>query len=245
MSTAPSTRETPRIFPVTRWSVVLAARQSSPEAAAALETICQAYWYPLYAYVRRCGQSPHDAQDLTQEFFCRLLEKRWLDSADREKGRLRSFLIIALKKFMINEWNRAYAQRRGGGQTHAQIDTTFAESRFAADPHSLAPEETFDRQWALTLISLTTQRLRDEFRVAGKPGDYDALKNCLLADRGAIDYATVARELSVTEGAARVAVHRLRKRFREIYREEISQTLAEGADLEAELRHLAAALARQ
>ena len=245
MNTQASSRDAPRVFPNTRWSVVLAATGSpSPESAAALEIICQAYWYPLYAYARRCGQTPHDAQDLTQEFFCRLLEKRWLESADREKGRLRSFLIVALKNFMSNEWDRASAQRRGGGRAHAQFDTAFAESRFAADSHSLAPEETFDRQWALTLISLTTSRLRAEFTAAGKPGDYDALKTCLLADRGAIDYATVAKQLAVNEGAARVAVHRLRKRFREIYREEISQTLAEGADLDAELRHLAAALAR-
>ena len=215
------------------------------ESDAALEVICQAYWYPLYAYARRCGQSPHDAQDLTQEFFCRLLEKRWLDSADPQKGRLRSFLIVALKKFMSNEWDRVSAQRRGGGKTHAQLDTTFAESRFAADTHSLGPDETFDRQWALTLISLTTNRLRREFTAAGKPGDYDLLKSCLLADRGTIDYATVAGQLGVNEGAARVAVHRLRKRFREIYREEISQTLAGDADLDAELRHLATVLARQ
>lgn len=246
MSSHASSSDAPRVFPNTRWSVVLAAiRTPSPESAAALEIICQAYWYPLYAYVRRCGQTPHDAQDLTQAFFCRLLEKRWLESADREKGRLRSFLIVALKKFMSNEWDRVSAQRRGGGRAHAQFDTAFAESRFAADSHSLAPEETFDRQWALTLISLTTSRLRGEFMAAGKPGDYDALKTCLLADRGAIDYAGVAKQLGVNEGAARVAVHRLRKRFREIYREEISQTLAEGADLDAELRHLAAALARQ
>jgi RNA polymerase sigma-70 factor (ECF subfamily) len=225
--------------------VLAATRTPSPESAAALEIICQAYWYPLYAYARRCGQSPHDAQDLTQEFFCRLLEKRWLDSADREKGRLRSFLIVALKKFMSNEWDRISALRRGGGWAHAQFDTAFAESRFAADSHSLTPDETFDRQWALTLISLTTSRLRGEFTAAGKPGDYGALKTCLLADRGAIDYAGMAKQLGVNEGAARVAVHRLRKRFREIYREEISQTLAEGADLDAELRHLAAALARQ
>jgi RNA polymerase sigma-70 factor (ECF subfamily) len=245
MSSEPPASEAPRVFPNTRWSVVLATRQPTPESAAALETICQAYWYPLYAYVRRCGKSPHDAQDLTQEFFCRLLEKRWLDSADREKGKLRSFLIVALKKFMSNEWDRVSAQRRGGGQAHAQIDTAFAESRFAADSQALAPDETFDRQWALTLISLTTSRLRVEFAAAGKPDDYGALKNCLLADRGAIDYAAVAKQLGVNEGAARVAVHRLRKRFREIYREEISQTLAEGADLDIELRHLAAALARQ
>jgi RNA polymerase sigma-70 factor (ECF subfamily) len=237
--------QAPRVFPATRWSVVLAAtRTPSPESAAALETLCRAYWYPLYAYVRRCGQSPHDAQDLTQEFFARLLEKRWLDSADPEKGKLRTFLIVALKRFLSNQWDRASAQRRGGGQAPVQMDTAFAESRFAADTHTLPPEEMFDRQWALTLIELTVSRLRAEFTVAGKPSDYEALKSCLLAGRGAIDYAVVARKLGVNEGAARVAVHRLRKRFREIYREEISQTLAEGADAEAELRHLAAALAR-
>jgi RNA polymerase sigma-70 factor (ECF subfamily) len=236
--------ETPRIFPNTRWSVVLATRQQSPESAAALEVICRAYWYPLYAYVRRCGQPPHDAQDLTQEFFCRLLEKHWLDSADRDKGKLRTFLIVALKNFMSKEWRRASAQKRGSGLAPAQFDTTFAESRFAADQATLGPDETFDRQWALTLLDLTVNRLRAEFAAAGKPAVFDALKSCLLAGRGTIDYAAAAKQLGVQEGAARMAVHRLRKRFREIYREEISQTLADGAEVEAELRHLAAALAR-
>lgn len=232
------------VFVTTRWSVVLAARQPTPESMAALETICREYWYPLYAFVRRSGKSPHDAQDLTQEFFCRLVEKRWLDAADREKGRLRSFLITALKRFLANEWDHCSAQRRGGGRLHAPIDTVFAESRFAADNHSIAPDETFDRQWALTLIRLTTDRLRAEFAAVGRPGDYEVLKPCLLAGRGAIDYAVIAGQLSLNESAARVAVHRLRKRFREIYREEISQTLAAGEDVEAELGHLAAALAR-
>jgi RNA polymerase sigma factor (sigma-70 family) len=244
MSTEPPSSEAPRLFPNTRWSVVLAARWQTAESAAALETICRAYWYPLYAYVRRTGRSPHDAQDLTQEFFRRLLEKRWLDSVDREKGRLRTFLIVSLKNFIINEWRHASALRRGGGRAHAQFDTAFAESRFAADSHSLAPEETFDQQWALTLLDLTVNRLRAEFAAAGKPGEFDTLKNCLMAGRGAIDYAAVAQQLGANEGAARVAVHRLRKRFRAIYREEISQTLAEGEDLEDELRHLAAALVR-
>ncbi len=233
----------PEVFPNTRWSVVLTARQSSPEAAAALEVLCRAYWHPLYAYVRRCGQSPHDAQDLTQAFFARLLEKRWLDDADRAKGRLRSFLIVTLKHFMAKEWRRASAQRRGQESAHAQFDTAFAETRLAADPQSLAPDATFDRQWALTLLDRTVNRLQSEFVDAGKPEQFEGLKGCLLSDRGAIDYPAVARRLGVNESTARVAVHRLRKRFREIYREEISQTLAEGADLDAELRHLAAALA--
>ena len=236
--------DAPGAFPNTRWSVVLAATQrQSPESAAALEAICRAYWYPLYAYVRRCGQSPHDAQDLTQEFFCRLLAKHWLDSADRAKGKLRTFLIVALKNFMSQEWRRASAQRRGGGQALSQFDTAFAESRYGADNHALGPDEIFDRQWAMTLLELTIERLRAEFAAAGKPGDFDALKDCLTAAHGAIAYPTVAARLGVNEGAARVAVHRLRKRFRQIYREEISQTLADGADLDAELRHLAAALA--
>ncbi len=247
MKTKISDSRAPQVFPRTRWSVVLAATQRpSPESAAALEAICNAYWYPLYAYVRRGGQSPHDAQDLTQEFFRHLLEKGWLASADRDKGRLRTFLVVALKNFMNKEWRRASTQRRGGSQSHVAFDTAFAESRYAADPSAgLAVDETFDRQWALTLLDLTVNRLRAEFVAVGKAGDFDALKNCLLAGRGAIDYASVAVQLGMGEGAARVATHRLRKRFREIYREEISQTLADGADLEGELRHLAAALARK
>src|SRR6185295_2816858 len=135
----------------------------------ALEVICRAYWYPLYAYVRRCGQSACDAQDLTQEFFSRLLEKRWHDSADPGKGRLRTFLIVMLKHFMNNEWRRASTQRRGGGQSPVPFDTGLAESQYAADPGgSLAPDETFDRQWAMTLLTLTVERLRAEFAAAGK-----------------------------------------------------------------------------
>ena len=246
MSSRTSTGAGPRAFPPTRWSVVLAAQQpQSPESAAALESICLAYWYPLYAYVRRAGQSPHDAQDLTQEFFCRLIERHWLEAADREKGKLRTFLMVALKKFMCNEWRRASAERRGGGRASVPLDTVFAESRYATDSHSLAPEDAFDQQWALTLLDLSVNRLRDEFAAAGKPGDFDILKGCLMAERGAIDYAGMAAGLGVSEGAARVAAHRLRKRFRQFYREEIAQTLAEGADLEGEMRHLAAALARQ
>jgi RNA polymerase sigma factor (sigma-70 family) len=234
------------LFPNTRWSVVLATRQQcSPESATALETICSTYWYPLYAYVRRTGQSRDDAQDIIQEFFRRLLEKRWLDSVSPHKGKLRAFFIVALKNFMNNEWRRASAQKRGGGQMPVQLDTAFAESRLAADSNSFAPDEMFDQQWAFTLLDLTIDRLQAEFATAGKPSHFDALKNCLMAGRGAIDYAAVAAQLGVNEGAARVAVHRLRKRFREIYREEISQTLADGANLDEELHHLAAALARK
>lgn len=245
MTAATSSSLGAQAFPPTRWSLVLAAtRKDSPESAAALESLCRAYWYPLYAYIRRRGQSPQDAQDLTQEFFCRLLEKRWLDSADREKGRLRAFLVAALKNFMSNQWRRSSAQRRGGGQTQVPFDTAFAESRYAADaPAKLEPDAAFDREWALTLLDLTVNRLRAEYAATGRPGDFEALKSCLLAGRGEMDYAALAARIGLNEGAARVAAHRMRKRFRQIYREEISQTLADGADLEGELRHLAAALA--
>lgn len=235
-----------RAFPHTRWSIVVAAQgRASADSDAALDAICRAYWYPLYSYARRCGQSPHDAQDLTQEFFRRLLEHNWIQAADPEKGKLRTFLVVAFKRFMANEWRRASAQRRGGGQTPVHIDTAFAESRFAADTQSPTPDEAFDRQWALTLLELTLGRLREDFAAGGTAGNFEALKGCLTAERGAIDYASLARSLGTSEVAARVAVHRLRKRFREIYREEISRTLADGVDIDEELGHLAAALARR
>jgi RNA polymerase sigma-70 factor (ECF subfamily) len=235
----------PRAFPPTRWSLVIAARRRpSPESAAALEAVCRAYWYPLYAYVRRCGQPPHDAQDITQEFFRLLLEKRWLESADREKGRLRTFLVTALKRFMAKEWRRHSAQKRGGGTVHVPIDTAFAESRFAADPgaHTDA-DEAFDRQWALALLELAVARLSDEFSAAGKADEFAVLKSFLAVSHADIDYPSAAVRLGVSEGAARVAVHRLRRRFRDLYRDEISQTLPDNADIDAEMRHLATALA--
>jgi len=247
MSRPTPSSEAPRLFPRTRWSLVLAAVQKdSTESSAALETICSSYWQPLYAYVRRCGQSQHDAQDLTQQFFSHLLEKRWLDSADPEKGKLRTFLIVMMKRFMANEWRRASSQRRGSGLAHIPFSTALAESHYAADQGGpLAPDEIFDRQWAMTLLNRTIERLQVEFASAGKLADFEALKDCLMAARGTIDYSALAKKLRVNEGAARVAAHRLRKRFREIYREEISQTVADDADLEAELRYLTAVLARQ
>lgn len=243
MTSLASSGDAPKVFPNTRWSVVLAATQpKSPESTEALEIICRAYWHPLYAYVRRCGHSPHDAQDLTQEFFRQLLEKHWLENADREKGRLRTFLVMALKHLMANEWRRASAEKRGGRQPHLPLDTALAESRFAADS-KLTPDEVFDRQWALTLLDLTINKLQAEFTAAGKTDEFGKLKSCLMAEHGAIDYSAVAAQLGVNAGAARAAVHRLRKRFRQLYRVEIARTLADGADLDGELRHLAAALA--
>jgi len=234
-----------RVFLTTQWSVVLAAQRGTEVTAAnAMETLCRHYWYPLYAYVRLRGHAPHDAQDLTQGFFCRLLEKQWLDSADREKGKLRSFLIAALKNYLANEWRRSATQRRGGEREIVQIDPAVAENRFAVTPApSITADAAYDREWALMLLDRTIERLRAGFAATGRAEDFDALKDCLMAERGAIDYEAIASRLDATAGAARVAVHRLRKQFREVFREEVARTLAADGDIEEEMRHLAASLA--
>ena len=171
------------------------------------------------------------------------MEKHWLEDADPEKGRLRTFLITTMKRFMAKEWRRASAKKRGGGHSEVPIDTAFAESRYAVDADArLVTDELFDRQWALRLLELTLERLQAEFTAAGKPGDFTVLKEFLTEADRAIDYPAVAARLGLNAGAARVAVHRLRKRFREIYREEIAHTLPVGADVAAEMRHLAEAL---
>jgi RNA polymerase sigma factor (sigma-70 family) len=228
------------VFVTTHWSVVLSAQEKeSPQSAAALEVLCGAYWYPLYAYIRRQGRNATDAQDLTQEFFARLLQKGYLQAAAREKGRFRTFLIVALKRFLANEWDRDRAQKRGGGHTRLSLDTAVAETRYQLEPVSEpSPDRIYDRRWALTLLDQTLGRLRQEFADAGKAGEFDRLKSVLAADRAEISYRAIAAELGVSEGAARVAVHRMRKRFRELFREEISQTVASGDEVEAEVRYL-------
>ncbi len=174
-----------------------------------------------------------------------LLEKRWLDQADRDKGRLRTFLITALKHFIAKEWRRQSALKRGGGKECVPLDTQFAESRYAADTTAaFAADEVFDRQWALTLLELAVERLRGEFAAAGRADEFAVLKEFLAVSHAAIDYRSAAARLNISEGNARVAVHRLRKRFRELYREEVVQTLPSGTDLEEELRYLASALVR-
>jgi RNA polymerase sigma-70 factor (ECF subfamily) len=230
----------------THWSVVLAARgDSATVAREALETLCRSYWYPLYAYARRMGQAPHDAEDLTQEFFARLLEKDWLLAAAPEKGRFRTFLLVALKRFMAKEWQRAGAQKRGGGRQHLSLDTTDAEQRYAGEPtEPWTAEDIYERRWAMTLLQQALEQLRAEFAEGGKEAEFECLKHWLSADRGGIPYAELAAELGHSEGAARVAVHRLRKRFRQLFREVIAATVAEGESVEEELRHLVAVLGR-
>jgi len=232
------------LFVTTRWSVVLAAQdKSSPDSAAALEALCRAYWYPLYAYVRGSGRSPHDAQDLTQEFFARLLALDWLRVAAPEKGRFRTFLLVTIKRFLMNEWRRDMAQKRGAGNQPLSLDAAEAEHRFAAEP-PLAPDELYERRWAMTLLDESLKRLEQEFTRAGRAGDFNCLKEWLTAERGEIPYQQIAAALGATEGAARVAVHRLRKQFRAFFRQTIAETVAAHDDVEAEMRHLVSVLSR-
>lgn len=227
-------------FVTTHWSVVLTAReQDSPQSQEALEKLCQAYWYPLYAFVRRQGRSPHDAQDLTQEFFARLLAKDYLRTADREKGRFRTFLLVVLKRFLANEYDRQRAQKRGGTTTVLSIDQELAESRFAAEaPHQLQPDVLFDRQWATLLLERTLSRLRDEYTASGRARLFEQLQGSLARDESASPYAEIAARLNLTEAAVKMAMHRLRARYREILRAEIADTVAAPEEIEEEIRHL-------
>jgi len=233
------------VFATTHWSVVATAQDpAAQEFSAAWETLCRTYWYPVYAFVRRQGQSAHDAQDLTQEFFARLLHRDYLRAAAREKGRFRTFLIVALKRFMANEWDRARALKRGGGETPLSLDTTVAETRYQMEPAANSDADSvYDRRWALTLLDQAMARLRKEYEADGKGADFEQLKSFLTVDRADIGYGTVATCLKISEGAARVAVHRLRKRFREVFREEIARTVSSPAEIEEEVAHLVAALA--
>jgi RNA polymerase sigma factor (sigma-70 family) len=234
------------LFVTTQWSLVFRAQGvESLDSHGALETLCRSYWYPLYAYARRTGRSPHDAQDLTQEFFARLLEKDWLLAASPENGRFRTFLLMAIKRFMAKEWHRSNAQKRGGFQRPLPLDTTDAEQRYAGEPvTAFAPDEIYERRWAMTLLDQALEHLGAEYSEVGKAADFECLKPWLTADRGEIPYDELALSLHGSEGAARVAVHRLRKRFRQLFREAIANTVAEGEDVDEELRHLVAVLSR-
>jgi RNA polymerase sigma-70 factor (ECF subfamily) len=230
-------------FDVLSSSVVLHARGGSADAQRALATLCDAYWYPLYAYVRRQGRGAHDAQDLTQEFFARLIGKDWLGGVAPERGKFRAWLLASMKHFLANEWDKSRARKRGGGAAVISIDDATAETRYAREPavHDDA-ELLYDRRWALTLIERAMARLREEFAAADKLPLFDAIKGTLTGDAPA--YVEIARALQSTEGAVKVAVHRLRERYREIIRVEIAETVGTPAEVEDELRHLLAVLSR-
>ncbi|MCW5555414.1 MAG: sigma-70 family RNA polymerase sigma factor [Verrucomicrobiae bacterium] len=236
----PAAPPTNQRFATTHWTVVLTAKgMASPDAAEALEHLCRAYWPALYAYVRREGHAPADAADLTQAFFARFLEKQFLQDVDRAKGKFRSFLLKTLNHFLADEWRHAHAQKRAGSHPALSINAEEWESRFGQELVSeLTPEKLFERRWALALFDQALARLRAESGQAGKGVQFDLLKEFLSsgADEGA--YARVAGQLGISPGAVAVQVHRLRKRYGELVREEVSHTVSEPGEVEEELRHL-------
>jgi len=232
-------------FWTTHWSqVLLAGDPNSTKAHEALTKLCQTYWYPLYMFVRRQGQGPEDAQDLVQGFFARLLEKRYLKSADPDKGRFRSFLLVALKRYLANEWDRANRLKRGGGEQIISLDEQDTEQRYKAEPiDHMSPERAYDRQWATTLLEQVLDRLEAEFETAGKPELFHELSAYLKGESGTSSYADIGSRLRMSEAAVKVAVHRLRQRYRELLRLEIANTVATPDAIEDEIRYLFSAIA--
>jgi RNA polymerase sigma-70 factor (ECF subfamily) len=231
-------------FTTTRWSVVLLAREAnSTVAREALSELCRVYWYPLYAFVRRTGHSPHDAQDLVQEYFARLIEGDWLRQVDERKGRFRSFLLSALKHFLANEWDRIRALKRGGAHRLLSLDETQTENRYRLEPsHCDSPDRLYERRWAMTLLETVLARLEQEYRAEGKATIFEELKHCLAGSRETPAYAELAPRLGVSVGATKVMVHRFRQRYRELLRDHVSQTVSEVREVDEELQYLMRAL---
>jgi RNA polymerase sigma factor (sigma-70 family) len=231
-------------FATTRWSIVLAAGQSEKEASrAALETLCRAYWFPIYAYVRRRVAQPDDAQELTQSFFTALLERNALAAADPDRGRFRAFLLASCKNFLASHWEHQNAQKRGGGRKLLALDFVEGEERIQLEPADrFTPERWFERQWALTLLDRVLGLLRDEFQRDGRAWQFELLKGFLSGQEPPLSHAQLGAELGVSEGAARVIVHRLRRRYRELLRAEIAQTVSGEEEVDDEIRRLFAAL---
>ena len=233
-----------RQFPTTRWSLVAAAGQGrSPQSREALATLCQVYWYPLYAYARRRLPSPHDAQDLTQAFFAELLEKDYLQAADPRRGKFRAFLLTAFKHFLSRQRERSQAQKRGGGRSSVSLDFQGGERRYQREPIDHAtPETAYERRWALAILEQALARLRRELAAAGKEKLFERLKGALAGEGLQESHARIADELGVSEQAVKVAVYRLRRRYQELLRDEIAQTVASPEEVEEELRDLFAAV---
>ena len=231
-------------FATTHWSMVAAAAdRESPESRDALSELCTAYWYPIYVYIRRQGLSPEESEDLTQGFFATLLEKDIFRGIDRTRGSFRSFLIACVRHFLANERDRQKAQKRGGGRTVLSLDFPSAESRYRQEGMSgMTAESLYERQWALTLLSQVLDRLSEEWQRGGRAKMFDALKCFLTGESGPAGYDEVGAELGMTAGAVRVAVHRLRRRYRELIREEIARTVRDPAEVDAEIQSLFRAL---
>jgi RNA polymerase sigma factor (sigma-70 family) len=229
-------------FPTTRWTLVVAAREPQrKDARSALVSLCESYWYPLYAYLRRRGYPADEAQDLTQDFFVRVLEGRYLDRADPDKGRFRSFILTSLKFFVADERDRQSAIKRGGG-TVLTLEFSSGEEWYQREPsHDETPERIFERRWALAVLDRVVGKLRNEFLHHGRPEHFERLKVFLLGQSDA-PYAAMAQEMNTSEGALKVAIHRLRKRYRELFRQEIADTVTDPTEVETELRFLAAVL---
>jgi len=233
-------------FATTRWSVVIAAgRSPSLAASKALSALCDIYWYPLYAYVRRRGYRVEESQDLTQAFFAEILEKNSVRVADPQRGKFRSFLLTALKNFLAKQWRAKSAQKRGGAKTPLSLDFQGAETRYSRDPgHNLTADKIYERQWALTLLESTLTKLSVEQATAGKSKLFDRLKMYLGGDKNRVPYREIAQNFNMTDGAVKVAVHRLRRRYRELLRSEIADTVADPNDIDNELCALFAAVGR-
>jgi RNA polymerase sigma factor (sigma-70 family) len=230
-------------FTTTHWSIVLHAGDSSSEQAErALEQLCATYWYPLYAYVRRQGRTADEAQDLTQEFFARLLQKKSLRLADPERGRFRTFLLSSLRNFLTSEWEKARAQKRGGGHIVLSLDEQDAEGRYLAEPvDGMTPERIFEKRWAATLLKRAMAKLRETYSAENKRDLFEALSP-FLADEIESGYAGLSGKLGMSEGALRTAMHRMREAFRETLRDEVAMTVESPGEVEMEIRHLMAAL---
>ena len=228
------------VFATTHWSVVLEAGNSeSAQSAAALEALCQAYWYPLYVFVRRKGYSPHDAEDLTQEFFARFLELKYIALADQSRGKFRTFLLRSLEHFLINEWTKATAAKRGGTRRTISWDAQDAESRYLLEPaDSATPDKEFEKRWAMHLLQQVMSRLHEEFAKAEKEQLFESLKSSVWGEGGAVSYQEIGKKLGMGEGAVKVAAHRLRQRYRDLLRAEVASTVASRAEVDDELRYL-------
>ena len=228
------------IFATTRWTVVLAAgRGNSPLSDLALEELCRIYWFPLYAYVRRRGHSREDAEDLTQAFFARFLGKNYLDGLSAERGKFRAFLLASVKHFLANEWDKSQRQKRGGHATHLSLDWKSGDTQFQiASTSEPSPDRAFDREWAVALLARVIDHLQTECASEGRDKQFDTLKIFLTAGKGALSHTDAAKALGMEETAVRVAVHRLRKRYRTLLREEVSQTLSDPSQVDEEMRAL-------
>lgn len=232
------------VFRTTQWSMILeAGSDDSVRSAAAMEELCQRYWYPLYAYVRRRGHAHADAADLTQSFFTRLLEKSSIADVSPDAGRFRSYLLTSMKNFLINEWDSANRIKRGGGAKSFSLDDSTAEELYQREPAYLAaPDKLFDHRWAVSVLEVVLARLRTEFAASERADLYEVLKPALTADKLGEPYSAIAAKFGLTEGALRVAIHRMRKRLGELLRAEIAETVEKPADVEEELRYLLQAL---